>query len=102
MQTLRTIIWAFIAATLALFAAFNWQIITVAVWPGYSAELPLPLLIIASFLLGFLPPFIVYVASRARARRTIVQQVQVINDLRMPPAAVPAPVSVADPTPDTP
>jgi lipopolysaccharide assembly protein A len=87
MQTLRTIIWALIAATLALFAAFNWQVITVSVWPGYSAELPLPLLIIGSFLLGFLPPFAVYIASKWSAKRTIEQQAQVISDLRTAPIA---------------
>jgi lipopolysaccharide assembly protein A len=91
MQTLRTIIWALIAAALAIFAVSNWQIVTVAVWPGYSAELPLPLLIIGSFLLGFLPPFIVYAASKWRARKTIEQQAQVISDLRTAPSPTAAP-----------
>jgi lipopolysaccharide assembly protein A len=90
MQTLRTIIWALIAATLAIFAVSNWQVITVAVWPGYSAELPLPLLIIGAFLLGFLPPFAVYIASKWRARKTIEQQAQVISDLRTTPNPLPA------------
>jgi lipopolysaccharide assembly protein A len=99
MQTLRTIIWALIAAALAVFAAFNWQTITVAIWPGYSAELPLPLLIIGSFLLGFLPPFVVYAASKWRARKTIAEQAQVISDLRTTPtpAATSAPQIVHTP-----
>ncbi len=87
MQALRTIVWAIIAASLAVFAAFNWQIVTVGVWPGYSAELPLPLIIVGSFLLGFLPAFIVYTGSRWSARRTIQQQAQVISDLRTAPIA---------------
>lgn len=90
MQTLRTIIWAFIAALLAIFAFANWAPVEVTIWPGYTAETWLPVIIIGSFLLGFLPPFLVYAATKWRARKTIEQQAQVISDLRTAPAVSPA------------
>lgn len=112
MQTLRTIIWAIIAAALAIFAFANWAPVEVTIWPGYTAETWLPVIIIGSFLLGFLPPFVVYAATKWRARRTIEQQAQVISDLRtaptVPMAAAPQVVHTpvdADPvtgTADTP
>ena len=94
MQTIRTIIWAIVAAALAVFAAFNFQTVEVAIWPGYQAEMPLAVLIIAVFLLGFLPPYLVHLTNRWSNRRTIAQQERVIADLRTAPQvpATPGPV----------
>lgn len=92
MQTMRTIIWAVLAAGLAIFAFANWAPVEVTIWPGYTAETWLPVIIIGSFLIGFLPAFLVYSATRWRSRKTIEQQAQIIADLRTAPV-VPAAVT---------
>lgn len=88
MQTVRTIIWVVFAVLLTLFAVINSQRVEVAVWPGYVAELPLSILIVATFLLGFLPPYLVNKSNSWRLQRKIRQQDETIALLR--PAPVPA------------
>lgn len=98
MQTLRTIIWVIIAIALTIFALVNFQPITVKIWPGQSADTYLPVVMLITFLIGFLPPFLVYRAQRWSMRRTIGEQERVIADLRTMPvaASAPAPVIVHD------
>ena len=81
MQAIRTFIWIIIAVTLTIFAVFNSQPVTVAIWPGTVAELPLSILIVLVFLLGFLPPFLFNLGNRWRLSRKISQQEQVIAQL---------------------
>ena len=103
MQTVRTIIWVVFAVLLTLFAVINSQRVEVAVWPGYVAELPLSILIVATFLIGFLPPYLVNKSNSWRLQRKIKQQDDTIAMLRPAPvptttAATPAPSSTLDPT----
>ncbi len=93
MQAIRTIIWIIVAVVLTIFAVANSQVVAVSVWPGYVAELPLSILIILVFLLGFLPPFLFNLGNRWRLGRQISMQEQVIAQLRTPP---PAPAPSAD------
>lgn len=93
MQAIRTIIWIIVAVVLTIFAVANSQVVAVSVWPGYVAELPLSILIILVFLLGFLPPFLFNLGNRWRLGRQISMQEQVIAQLRTPP---PAPAHSAD------
>ena len=106
MQAVRTIIWIIIAVALTVFAVFNSQPVTVAIWPGTVAELPLSILIILVFLLGFLPPFLLSLGNRWRLGRKINQQEQVIAQLRPTIVAAPvgetAPVSTLSSTDTTP
>lgn len=97
MQAIRTFIWIIIAVTLTIFAVFNSQPVTVAIWPGTVAELPLSILIVLVFLLGFLPPFLFNLGNRWRLSRKISQQEQVIAQLR--PTIVAAPTATASPAP---
>ena len=93
MQAVRTIIWIIIAVVLTVFAVANSQPVAVAVWPGYVAELPLSILIVLVFLLGFLPPFILNMGNRWRMNRKLAVQEQVINQLRTPAPAPAAPTA---------
>lgn len=96
MQTLRTIIWSMISAIMAIFAIANWEPVSVSIWPGQTADTTLAVVIFGSFLIGFLPPFIIYALTKWRTRKTIEQQAQVISDLR----TAPTPAAPAAPTPD--
>ncbi|QJQ32847.1 DUF1049 domain-containing protein [Sphingomonas lacunae] len=99
MQAIRTLIWVIVAVIITVFAVANAQPVTVSVWPGSVAELPLSILIILVFLLGFLPPFLLNLGNRWRLSRKINQQEQVIAQLR--PTTVVAPASPASATPST-
>lgn len=71
MAMLRTIIWVLIFATLAAFSAANWQPVEVRIWEGLLLETRLPALVIAAFLLGLLPMWLLYRATRWRLARRI-------------------------------
>lgn len=97
MQSLRTLIWIVIAVIMTAFAFSNWQDVAVSVWPGFIAELPLAILIILVFLLGFLPPFLLNLGNRWRLTRQISMQEQVIAQLRAPVPAPPVEPASSDP-----
>jgi lipopolysaccharide assembly protein A len=102
MQTVRTIIWVVFAVLLTLFAVINSEIVAVRLIPGEQgtiAEVPLSLLIVAVFLLGFLPPYLVNKTNSWRLQRKIKQQDQTIALLRPTPAPVSTEVTPATPTP---
>ena len=106
MQAIRTIVWVVIAIILTMFAVFNAQPVTIVLWPGKYADMPLSLLIIFVFLLGFLPPFLLNLGNRWRLGRRINQQEQTIAQLQsaptiMPVTVAPAPQPNAVTTPDT-
>ncbi|MGQ0558796.1 MAG: hypothetical protein ACT4OE_04310 [Sphingosinicella sp.] len=60
MQFLKTLFWVMLAVVLVLFANANWTMVTVSLWGGLQADVKLPVLVIGAFLLGFLPPFLIY------------------------------------------
>jgi lipopolysaccharide assembly protein A len=101
MQSIRTILWVIFAVAITVFALSNAGTTQVNVWPGYIAEMPLSVLILGVFALGFLPPFIVALGNRWRLQRRIAQQEQTIAALRpvqtqTPPIAQPAPAIAPD------
>lgn len=55
MQFLKTLFWVALAILLVLFASANWTAVTIKLWGGLEADVKLPILVLASFLLGFLP-----------------------------------------------
>ena len=75
MQFLKTLFWVVLAVVVVLFAHANWSIVTLNLWGGLEADVKLPVLLLAAFLLGFLPTFILYRAKlwSLRRRETHVQ-----------------------------
>jgi uncharacterized integral membrane protein len=59
MNFLRTLFWVVVAVSLAIFANHNWSDVTVNLWGNLQAEIKLPILLIITFLLGFLPPYFI-------------------------------------------
>ena len=92
MQFLKTLFWIALTVVLVLFAKANWNAVTLKLWGGLEADVKLPVLVLAAFLLGFVPTFIIY---RARlwslSRRLEPSQRQVAP---APAAPTPAPVAV--------
>lgn len=101
MQSLRTISWVLFAIVFTLLAMQNLTPVEVWVFPGYEADTYLSIVILASFLLGFLPPYLVSASNRWRLQRKIKQQDDTIALLRPAPAAPTPPAPVIE-TPVTP
>lgn len=59
MNFLRTLFWVVVAVSLAIFAHRNWNDVTVNLWGNLQADIKLPILLVVTFLIGFLPPFFV-------------------------------------------
>jgi putative membrane protein len=71
MQFLKTVFWAIVAAVAALFCWVNWTPVTVNLWNGIQADIKLPILLLAAFLLGFLPTWLMMRARIWSHRRRI-------------------------------
>jgi uncharacterized integral membrane protein len=71
MQFLKTLFWVVLAAIGTIFAYRNWSPVSVNLWGGIVADIKLPLLMLASFLLGFIPLFTLHRVTRWRMRRRL-------------------------------
>ena len=60
MQFLKTLFWVIVAVALVLFGRANWFPVTLTLWGGLQADVKLPVLVVAAFLIGFVPTFILY------------------------------------------
>ena len=59
MNFLKTLFWIVVAVFLAIFANRNWTDVTINLWGNIQADVKLPVLILLTFLIGLLPPFLV-------------------------------------------
>ena len=94
MQIVRTIVWVLLLTALLVFSFANWDpTITVKIWPNLVVETKIPAIVIISFLVGFLPMWLLYRANRWQMSRRI-------GTLEAQARAVAvAPVPVAEPEP---
>ena len=98
MQFLRTLFWVVVAVIAAIFAFRNWTTVTVNLWGGIVADAKLPVLLFGALLLGFLPPTILYRATRWRLRRRLAQAERSLDDARaVEPVAAPVVAPAAEP-----
>lgn len=59
MQFLKTIFWVLIAVVIALLASRNWLPVPLWLWGDIVVDIKLPLLLLLTFLLGWLPTWLV-------------------------------------------
>ena len=71
MQFLKTLFWMAVAVIVALFAWVNWNPVTLNLWGNLQADVKIPVLLGAAFVLGFLPPFLILRGRLWSARRRI-------------------------------
>ncbi|WP_288937845.1 lipopolysaccharide assembly protein LapA domain-containing protein [uncultured Sphingomonas sp.] len=90
MQFLKILFWFLLAFVAALFTYGNWTNIQINLWGGLIADVNLPLLLLVTFLLGFLPTYLYLGAVRWRLRQRLTNSERMLADLRAVP---PAPVS---------
>ena len=92
MQFLRTLFWVMIAAFVAIIASENWRDVTLDLWGNLQADIKLPVLLILTFLLGFLPTWLVMRGKIWRLKRRLgpEEQVRPVPAAPAAPAAAPA------------
>ena len=71
MQFLRTVFWVVLAVLGVIFSFNNWTPVTINLWSGMVLDTHLPLLLLATFLLGLLPMMVLHRATRWSLRRRL-------------------------------
>lgn len=71
MQIIRTIVWVLVVVALGLFSLNNWNPVEVKIWDSLILETKLPALVMASFLLGLAPMWLLAKAGKWRMNRRI-------------------------------
>lgn len=97
MQFLKILFWALLAFAAALFTFGNWKWVPISLFGNLVAEVNLPVLLLVTFLAGFLPTFLYQRAIRWRLRQRLAAAERTVADLRAlelprpspPPAATP-------------
>ncbi len=82
MGILRTIIWVLLTAVLVIFSAANWNVVPVRLWPGQDVETKLPMIVIISFLIGFLPTWLALRTTRWSLKRRLDASERQLADMR--------------------
>lgn len=106
MGILRTIIWVVLTAVLMIFSITNWNVVSLKLWPGQFVETKLPMVVLISFLIGFLPTWFALRATRWSLKRRLDSSERQLADMRAlanrPADPAPAAVPVKDvPPPPT-
>lgn len=97
MQFLKTLVLIMLVVVFIVFAYNNWQAVTVDLWGGLQLVTKLPVLLVFTFLAGFLPLWAYHRTTSWRMKRRIATLEA--NQAR---AAVPALVAASAPMPTTP
>ena len=63
MRFLKTLFWIVVAVLVTLFAARNWSDVTISLWGNLEADIKIPILLAAAFLIGLVPTMLVYRAK---------------------------------------
>ncbi len=71
MQIIRTIVWVLVVVALGLFSLNNWNPVEIKIWDSLILETKLPALVMASFLLGLAPMWLLAKAGKWRMSRRI-------------------------------
>ena len=71
MQFLKTLFWALVAALAVLFGARNWADVSLNLWGDIQADIKIPLLLLAVFLIGMLPTWLIMRARLWAAQRRL-------------------------------
>ncbi len=85
MQIIRTIIWVIVLIALMLFSINNWEVVNIKIWEGLILQTKLPALVIASFLLGMMPMWLLHKAGRWRMTRRINALENTVRATSTPP-----------------
>jgi lipopolysaccharide assembly protein A len=71
LRFLKILFWLTVAVLVTLFAAQNWRDVTIDLWGDLQADIKIPVLILTTFLLGFLPTLLIYRARLWRVKNRV-------------------------------
>lgn len=90
MNFLKTLFWVVVTAVAVVFSVNNWSpIVPVQLWGGFVADTHVPVLMIGSFLLGFLPMLAIHRARLWSLRRRLATLEGTNAAAAQPPTAEP-------------
>lgn len=89
MQFLKTAFWVVIAVAIALFCKANWASVPVKLWGDLVADIKLPILMMAAFLLGAVPLWIALRATRWSMRKRLDSVEKALANAAPPPPPAP-------------
>jgi lipopolysaccharide assembly protein A len=72
MSFLKTLFWVIFLVGFVVFAVNNWQPVSVRLWGGLWLDTKLPALMGLSFLIGFVPLYLLHRTQSFRFRRRIM------------------------------
>jgi len=72
MPFLKALLWVAVVIAMVIFAVNNWVPVTIALWGDLLLDTKLPVLIVAAFLIGWLPLYLIHRGSRWRTNRHIM------------------------------
>ena len=71
MQFLRILFWVIVTVLVVVLASRNWHDVTFRLWGDLLLDIKLPVLLLLTFLAGFLPPFLILRARLWTVRRRL-------------------------------
>lgn len=92
MKFLKTLLWVLVAVLMAIVASNNWSDVTLDLWSNLQIDIKLPVLLLAMFLLGFLPTWLAMRGKLWRFKRSIAMTVPAVF---APPAPAERPIEPA-------
>ncbi len=84
MQFLKILFWCLLAFVAAVFTISNWNAVQIQLWGGLIADVNLPLLLLVTFLIGFVPTMLYNHAIRWRLRQRLSTYERELLELRTP------------------
>lgn len=93
MQFLKILFWCLLAFIAAVFTFGNWTTVSIQLFGGLVAEINLPLLLLLTFLLGFVPTLAYQHWKRWRLRQLLAAAERALQTERSLHAVPPAPVT---------
>ncbi|NTS64485.1 DUF1049 domain-containing protein [Sphingomonas sp. HHU CXW] len=111
MQFLKILFWCLLAFIAAVFTFGNWTTVSIQLFGGLVMEINLPLLLLLTFLIGFVPTLIYQHVVRWRLRQRLaaaeraLASTRSISEAALPDVAPtplpPAPSPASSPIPET-
>ena len=71
MQFLKTLFWVVVAVLVFYLGSRNWQVVPLKLWGDIQVDIKAPVLIALTFLLGWLPTWLIYRARLWKARHRL-------------------------------
>lgn len=91
MQIIRTIIWVLLLVALLAFSWANWDPnVTVKIWSNLVIDTKIPAIVIVSFLIGFVPMWLLHRGNSWRLSRRIGTLEKSVRDAASSPTPTPA------------